>query len=180
MAGLEPPGYPPPSYPATSLHNTSLPAPATSHLTSQTGAAHPHPASSQHSSHPQHSAHPGYHARPGPPYQPPQSLSPIRDSGPGAGRGVLEPGELQETPTPTHIRNMFPFPQQQQQQLQQQQLQQQQLQQHGKQLPGLPTKPKQEDNRSLQSILGFSEPNKPADPVTTTSSSKMQVSRTVD
>jgi len=75
------------------------------------------------------------------PFQPPLSLSPIRDT-PSlnlARQPSLEPGEIMDTPTPTHISNMFSYPPN----------------------PGYSSKPTvpppkaKDDNRSLQSILGF-------------------------
>jgi len=103
--------HPPPTYPDP---NTSLPS-------------YPKPSS-----------------QPVAPFQPPLSLSPIRDREPSTLPGFsrqpsLEPGELMDTPTPTHIANMFSYPSK----------------------PGYSTKPAapppklKEDNRSLQSILGF-------------------------
>lgn len=80
------------------------------------------------------------------PFQPPLSLSPIRDREtpalpPFSRQPSLEPGELLDTPTPTHIASMFSYPPK----------------------PGYSTKPApavpppkpKDDNRSLQSILGF-------------------------
>jgi len=76
------------------------------------------------------------------PFQPPLSLSPIRDT-PSLSllnrQPSLEPGELLDTPTPTHIASRFSYPTN----------------------PGYSSKPTvpppkpKDDNRSLQSILGF-------------------------
>jgi len=90
------------------------------------------------------------------PFQPPLSLSPIRDTPSLSSlsrQPSLEPGEILDTPTPTHIASMFSYPPK----------------------PGYSTKPPppqppkpKEDNRSLQSILGFSTvptgPGKPPEP----------------
>jgi len=77
-----------------------------------------------------------------PPFQPPQTISPIRDNPSLAinRQKSMEPGEL-DTPTPTHIANMFNFPSSKQNYSNQQNL----------------VQSKAKDDRSLHSILGFSQ-----------------------
>merc|ERR550539_2087973 len=73
-----------------------------------------------------------------PPFQPPQTISPIRDNPTlTINRGKpLEQGDI-DTPTPTHIANMFNFP----------------TKQNYNSIANKQTK----DDRSLQSLLGFSQ-----------------------
>jgi len=90
------------------------------------------------------------------PCQPPLSLSPIRDTPSLSSlsrQPSLEPGEILDTPTPTHIASMFSYP----------------PKSGYSTKPPHPQPPKpKEDNRSLQSILGFSTvptgPSKPSEP----------------
>ena len=78
-----------------------------------------------------------------PPFQPPKTISPIRDNPTLAinRQKPMESGEI-DTPTPTHIANMFNFNSKQNYPSQQSLVQ---------------SKPK--DDRSLHSILGFSQPS---------------------
>eukprot|EP00092_Neocalanus_flemingeri_P010283 GFUD01011079.1.p1 GENE.GFUD01011079.1~~GFUD01011079.1.p1 ORF type:complete len:1280 (-),score=489.79 GFUD01011079.1:860-4699(-) len=76
------------------------------------------------------------------PFQPPLSLSPIRDTPSLSSlsrQPSLEPGEIMDTPTPTHISNMFNYP----------------PKSGYSSKPAAPPAKAKDDNRSLQSILGF-------------------------